>query len=111
MPKLNQIQSATVIKIGKLKDRLVHGPYPKKKAQSSKIQPRWLTSGTITSLLTTSVPCIYSYQQVDDHPKRENHRYKTYNKQQKGKLELKVILSCNQVYFHSQLLIHHPSML
>jgi len=60
------------------------GHNPKKKAQSSKIQPRWLSSGTITSLLTTGVPRICSHQQVDDHRKRENHTYKSYNKQTEG---------------------------
>ena len=72
---------------------------------------RWLSSGTIASLMTTDVPRICSHQQVDDHRKRENHTYKTHNKQQKGKLEPKVILSWSQAYFHSQQHIHHPSML
>jgi len=32
-----------------------------------------LSSGTITSFLTTGVPRIWSHQQVDDHRKREYH--------------------------------------
>jgi len=34
----------------------------------------------------------------------------TTNKQ-KGKLEPKIVLSWNQIYFHSQIYTHHPSML
>jgi len=36
---------------------------------------------------------------------------RTHNKNKKGKLEPKVVLSCNLICFHSQLYIHYPSML
>jgi len=47
---------------------------------------------------------------IDDHREGRETTYKTI-KQTKGKLEPKVVLSCNQIYFHSPIYIHHPSML
>jgi len=49
--------------------------------------------------LTTGVPRICSHQQVDYHHKRENHTYKTYNKQQKGKLEPKADVDTFELYY------------
>ena len=54
---------------------------------------------------------LYSHQQVDDHYKKKKPHHRTYNKQQKGKIEPKLVLSYNQIYFHSPIYIHHPSML
>jgi len=42
--------------------------------------------------------------------KGEETHTKQSNKQ-KGKLEAKIVLSCNHIYVHSQLYIRHPSML
>jgi len=42
--------------------------------------------------------------------KGEEPHIKQSNKQN-GKLESKIFLSCNHIYFHIQLYIHHPSML
>jgi len=78
---------------------------------------RELSSGTITSLMTTGVPHIYSHQQVDDHHKGENHTYKTHNKQQKGKLEPKNdfimklnILSQSTTHISSKHVMNIPSI-
>jgi len=50
------------------------GHSPKEKPiKKLKSIPHGLCSGTITSLLPTGVPRIYSHQQADDHRKREYH--------------------------------------
>jgi len=62
--------------------------------------------------MTTGSSRICSHQQVDDHcKKRRTTHIEHITNKQKGKLEPKVVLSCNQIYFHNQIYIHHPSML
>ena len=73
--------------------------------------PSRLCSGTSITLMITGSSHLCSHQQVDDHCKRKDHTTKHTIKQQKGKLEPKLVLSCNQIYFHSPIYIHHPSML
>ena len=49
------------------------GQSPKESPKKLRSSPCRLCSGTITSLLSTGVPHIYSYQHVDDHREREYH--------------------------------------
>jgi len=73
--------------------------------------PSRLCSGTSITLMITGSSHLCSHQQVDDHCKRKDHTTKHTIKQQKGKLEPKLVLSCNQIYFHNPIYIHHPSRL
>jgi len=53
------------------------GHNPKEKLiKEIKPSPHELCSGTITSLMPTGIPRIYSHQQVDDHRKGEYHTTK-----------------------------------
>jgi len=85
-----------------------HSPIRKPKIVES--SPGGLHSGTITCW-----PRVFlAYAHINKLmiiAKRENHTYRTYNKQQKGKLEPKNSLSCSYLQFHSSRYICQPIML